>query len=593
MTTVELDLAATAIARGAQQKPCELRWLIELLRDRQLDVVVEIGSAQGGTLFAWSAVAEADALLVSIDLPGGAFGGGSSEETARTFSEFVQADQQLRLIRDSSHLASVKASLERELGGREVDFLFIDGDHTYDGVKQDFEMYAPLVRDGGLIAFHDIAVHPTIPACEVDRFWNEIKAEFEHVERLDEDDPSWGGLGVLVYERSRRGSRRRRRSPQRGPSASVVITSFNYDQFLPETIDSALAQTHPDVEVIVVDDGSTDRSREIIAGYGDRVTALLKENGGQASALNAGFAASRGDVVVFLDSDDILLPTAVEEACAALAGSGVVKAHWYLRAIDERRRPLGRVVPAYPIASGELRDEALRLGPSTYYWPPTSGNAWSRRFLERVLPIPEDQYVTCPDSYLAALTPAYGPVKRVNAVLSLYRVHGQNNMNEISQADLIRLFHQESSALERSFRELGFDADAALWRERSPYFAWITQLHETTQDLAALAGDQAPVILVDEDQLRTELHTPRRLIPFLERAGEYYGQPADDDSAIAELERLRAAGARFIAFAWPAFWWLEYYSGLREHLETSYLRTIETDRLIGFDLNGRRTASKR
>src|SRR5437870_11095985 len=95
--------------------------------------------------------------------------------------------------------------------------------------------------------------------------------------------------------------------------ASIIITSYNYGRFLAEAIDSALAQTYPATEVIVVDDGSTDHSRELVLGYGDRIRAVLKENGGQASAFNAGFNVSRGDVLFFLDSDDLLLPSAVEQ----------------------------------------------------------------------------------------------------------------------------------------------------------------------------------------------------------------------------------------------------------------------------------------
>src|SRR4051794_8812023 len=107
--------------------------------------------------------------------------------------------------------------------------------------------------------------------------------------------------------------------------ASVVIDNYNYARFLPEAIDSALRQTWPATEVIVVDDGSTDRSRQIMAAYGDRIVPVFKENGGQNSALNAGFNRSRGEVVLFLDSDDALLPTAAEAAMGAFAEPDVVK----------------------------------------------------------------------------------------------------------------------------------------------------------------------------------------------------------------------------------------------------------------------------
>jgi glycosyltransferase involved in cell wall biosynthesis len=98
---------------------------------------------------------------------------------------------------------------------------------------------------------------------------------------------------------------------------TVVINNFNYGRYLASAIDSALHQTYPRIEVIVVDDGSTDESRAVIAAYQDRVIPVLKENGGQASAFNAGFAHAQGDLLIFLDSDDILLPHVVEQVVAA------------------------------------------------------------------------------------------------------------------------------------------------------------------------------------------------------------------------------------------------------------------------------------
>ena len=96
------------------------------------------------------------------------------------------------------------------------------------------------------------------------------------------------------------------------PPASIIITSYNYEKFLPRAIDSAIQQTYPVKEVIVVDDGSTDNSRHIINGYGDQITPVFKENGGLISATNAGFLASRGEIIFFLDADDVFFPHKVE-----------------------------------------------------------------------------------------------------------------------------------------------------------------------------------------------------------------------------------------------------------------------------------------
>jgi len=196
------SLAKRAVQLGANQKVSELAPLVKLLKRRRLDTVVEIGTARGGTFATWCALAEPDALLISIDLPGGAHGGGYSQEEAERFAGYGAPGQTLRFLRADSHAPETRAELERLLAGRPVDFLMIDGDHTYDGVKADYHMYAPFVAPTGVIAFHDILPHPQVPDCEVDRLWAELKATHEYAEFTDPDDVrgwgQWGGIGVLL-----------------------------------------------------------------------------------------------------------------------------------------------------------------------------------------------------------------------------------------------------------------------------------------------------------------------------------------------------------------------------------------------------------
>ena len=210
--------------------------------------------------------------------------------------------------------------------------------------------------------------------------------------------------------------------------ASVIITNYNYGRFLNDAVDSALGQTHPDTEVIVVDDGSADDSPRIIAGYGERIIPVLKSHGGQASAFNAGVRVSRGQVVCFLDSDDVLLPTAIQQAVEALEDPRVSRVHWPLWAIDAHGRKTGVVVPSGQVlAEGDLRDVVLQKGPVGYTWSPTTGNAWARRFIERVFPMPEQEWVTCADTYLALVAPFEGLLRKLPTPQALYRDHGSNN----------------------------------------------------------------------------------------------------------------------------------------------------------------------
>ena len=144
-------------------------------------------------------------------------------------------------------------------------------------------------------------------------------------------------------------------------SVSVIVNNYNYGRFLGDAIDSALAQTYTPLEVLVVDDGSTDESREVIASYGDRIIPVLKENGGQASAFNAGYATSQGDAVIFVDADDALLPRAAELAVEQLK-PGVSKVHWPLWRADQNLESTGLQIPAEELPFGDLREITMRDG---------------------------------------------------------------------------------------------------------------------------------------------------------------------------------------------------------------------------------------
>jgi cephalosporin hydroxylase len=191
-------LAKRATEFGALQEPAELSQLLRLLEQHELRTVIEIGTYSGGTLYCWCRLAEPDALIVSIDLPGGVFGGGCTPERVEEMKLwFPQERQQLHLLPKDSHERSTLEEVESLLGETKVDFLFIDGDHTYEGVKQDFELYSPLVKTGGLIAFHDIVEAPEYPASRVWALWAELKGAYRHAEFTIERTIGGAGIGVL------------------------------------------------------------------------------------------------------------------------------------------------------------------------------------------------------------------------------------------------------------------------------------------------------------------------------------------------------------------------------------------------------------
>jgi hypothetical protein len=366
-------------------------------------------------------------------------------------------------------------------------------------------------------------------------------------------------------------------------AVSVVISSYNYERFLAAAIDSAFEQTHDDVEVIVVDDGSTDDSRDIISGYGKNVTAILKENGGQASALNAGYRKCRGELVCFLDSDDILFPTALGSACA-LVDEATAKVHWPLARIDAHGRDLGGRIPPHALPEGNCLAELLDRGPAAFSAPPTSGNAWSRRFLERVLPIPEPEYRVAADAYLLALSPLYGGLAAVPEPQTGYRLHDGNENASRSfderLAESLGYLERQTASLRHHCALLGHRPDTARWAD-----TWWHHLRDVAAEIAEAVPAGGAFILVDDQQYAMDETHGRRAIPFLERAGEYWGHPEDDDAAIADLERLRAGGAVAIVFAAPSLWWLDDYPGFARHLRDRYRLSHRSDRLVVFELS--------
>jgi len=210
------------------------------------------------------------------------------------------------------------------------------------------------------------------------------------------------------------------------PRVSIIINNYNYDRFLVQAIASALSQTYLQTKVIVVDDGSTDRSREIIASYGDRIIPVFKENGGQASAFNAGFSASQGEIIIFLDSDDVLLPNIVQQVVEAFQQSDIVKVQYQLQVIDGDSKKTEKIIPeSRYMPSGNMRSHIIKF--HSYGCPPTSGNAFSAAALRRIFPMPETEYRIVADEYINNLVPLLGNIVSLHQVGALYRMHGDNN----------------------------------------------------------------------------------------------------------------------------------------------------------------------
>jgi predicted O-methyltransferase YrrM len=181
-------------------KPLQVRSEIlaamRIFEEHEPRFILEIGTARGGTFFLLTRAATPDAVLISLDLPGGKYGGGYERWQTFVFRKLLRPRQRGMFIQGNSHDSELLDQVRNALNGQMLDLLFIDGDHTYEGVRQDYEMYSKLVRDGGLIAFHDVVRHPESAGCRVDQFWNELKAVADCSEIIEHAEQGWAGIGI-------------------------------------------------------------------------------------------------------------------------------------------------------------------------------------------------------------------------------------------------------------------------------------------------------------------------------------------------------------------------------------------------------------
>ena len=174
----------------------EISSLINIVNERKPKAVLEIGTANGGSLFLFCRAADSDAQIVSIDLPGGINGGGYPKWKERLYQLFTKEGQTLHLLRKNSHLQSTKDYL-KSLGLRAFDLIMIDADHSYNGVKTDFELYQDLLSENGIIVLHDVIKNEFDPSVQVDRFWKQVKSQYETQEIIDNVEQGNMGIGIV------------------------------------------------------------------------------------------------------------------------------------------------------------------------------------------------------------------------------------------------------------------------------------------------------------------------------------------------------------------------------------------------------------
>ena len=258
------------------------------------------------------------------------------------------------------------------------------------------------------------------------------------------------------------------------------------------------------------------------------------------------------------------------------------KVHWPLRGVRGDGSPTGELYPPVPLADGQLLDRTLRDGPDAVPAPPTSGNAWARRFLRRVMPMPEvvAGQRNHADAPLFALALLYGEARAIEEPLGSYRLHGDNIYATLGFREQLErnlsLYAHRCELLAEHCAALGLDADVARW---DPDGSWVLRLSTSLRELDELIPAGEPFLFLDEAQWALPRTPQCDAIPFPERDGLYWGLPADAEAAIMELDRARADGVHHLVFAWQTFWWLDHYAAFARHVADNYRCLLDNDRV--------------
>lgn len=222
------------------------------------------------------------------------------------------------------------------------------------------------------------------------------------------------------------------------PLVSVIIGNYNYGRFIGKAIESVLEQTYTDFELIIVDDGSTDNSKEIISSYRDpRIRTIFQENGGQAAAFNAGFKIARGEIITFLDSDDWWKPEKLATVLKwhrFLEGDYAVLQHGVEIWEGGKTTPYKHILPV-----GDCFAEMQRSNTIDFFVP-TSGLVFQRSVIEKVFPIP-DRIRIAADAYLMRTAFIFGKVYSIPESLGFYRKHN-NAVFKNKQFNVQRFFSE-------------------------------------------------------------------------------------------------------------------------------------------------------
>jgi glycosyltransferase involved in cell wall biosynthesis len=414
--------------------------------------------------------------------------------------------------------------------------------------------------------------------------------------------------------------------PGRGgsPKVSIGLPVYNGELYLDEAVASLLGQTFADLELVISDNASTDGTEEICRAWAARDPRVRYHrnatNLGAAANYDRVLAMARGELFKWAAHDDVLGSTFLAQAVEVLdAAPSVVLVHPRAAAIDAAGHRLGEFEPVsgfYDARPHVRFRRALAVGEEIYL-------VWGlARRAELRAAGGLGNHIGHDLTLLSALS-MRGRFHEVPEVLIFQREHPGRSVNRYDwrrPRQAIEWFDPALTGRRISpwWRQLAEHAKGIRrarlgplesarcawelrdWSRRHRHELWSDLVLRTTDtpvlgplvdrfdrrggDVRSVVPEGATLLLVDDDEVETEIFGERRTRPFLEKDGMSWGAPPDDEVAVAELERMRREGASFLVITAGCRWWLEHYQGFADHLHRRYRQVLDNDRYIIFDL---------